>query len=415
MVVRNWLFISFDISESSNVIMPYPVAGWETVYYADLSSRQSLDYYLLISYNNTLDKDEIKKAFQIGLDTSKSVRVYFHQIHLKVIQDVLKELTKHTLRLGKGNRTLGVDDIEIRETVATCTDADLTPNEVTSLLRYEIVESSKEEAIMPARKIGTEEKSLIKEIYWNDLIYKRILFFILLEEGITRELLAARVSDSSTEIGRKLNKLIMKNIINLDDGVLKIEPNIETFINDELFKPEFGEINTDLKERISKVLAENSVRENFTLPIEKIWSNLTQESPKYDDPQNNSLSQPLVFKNSGLYISIVTDAVHRGNTMIPSHIRTLAEQRSLLDKTDFITILMSPVFEPQIVSFVESLQKPVYLLDIVSLIALENLVNSQTTSLREKLRKNLRFGFTLQPFGGLWDVKAGIDSALTRV
>jgi len=406
-IFTEWQIVSFEVIDSHEIIRPYPVAGLQSIYSADLSNRRRSKRYLVVIYNNIVDELEVERAIQPSIESDIPLFMYLHVNQLALVRQIIKKLTFMDLTQTRHNDTI-VDEDSIKDTIIASAAQSIDLSSISIIGRY-IIEKDLKPMATPTgsgkKNSAPVNEDLVKNIFWGDPTYKRILFFILVDQNITRDDLRARVSRTGSSVDHRLNLMEKRKLITVSGNNISIEANAISFIKNDLFKPEFGGEPIEFRERIQKLFIQHA-SDHFNDAVRKIFSDISGEVAKPDDLMIKNIDKASSYPEIALYLAVVRTLQETENVMLASHIITIAGRRtreqSLVNV--YIPIMAAPAFHADTVEFADELGNQIYLIDFVTLLRLEQIFRSTTDNTsRDSIKKNLRNAFEDQPFGSLWD------------
>jgi len=244
----------------------------------------------------------------------------------------------------------------------------------------------------------TLSEQIIKDIYWADDSYWRVLTLIMLFPNAAYDRLEAMATLGEGESVRGLIAQLRRKGI--------IESNAQSV----------GENYKQLLERLFTETYQSPPTASFAREMERLFSEdgtLSRQSVELfesivgEDPMSQPFfGQPepyYVLRTSRLCLFPLNKSPN--DALIGSQaVLVAAKQAGNIREQEFLPILIAPRIPAQMVSMAIALNVDLYLLDAFSLMQLKGLVNSVTVDTLRQMGSRLRHAFLDQPVAGLWNV-----------
>lgn len=236
--------------------------------------------------------------------------------------------------------------------------------------------------------------SIIKDIYWSDASYRRVLTLVMLfsasenldematlEEGETFDGLISHLRRKGILQGRSVAEQYRQLLEKLFEETYRTLPNPSAA---RQLKALFDEANTFVQQAVTvfeSLAAEEAVSEEFFGRYYRLNRSRICLFP-FDKPLRD------------VYVG--------------AHVVRVAEKISgdMPRGQRFIPIMLAPRIPSDIISYASELGVDLYLVDAFSLFQLGNLVNLVSVDTVKEMSVRLREALLNQPAAGLWDISA---------
>jgi hypothetical protein len=246
----------------------------------------------------------------------------------------------------------------------------------------------------------TLSEQIVKDIYWADDSYRRVLTLVMLFPNAAYDRLEEMTTLGEGESVRGLIAQLRRKRI-IDSSTLSIgeeyKQSLERLFTETYKSPPTASFARELERLFSEdgTLSQQSV---------ELFESMAGEKPA-PQPFFGQPKPYYVLRTPRLCLFPLDKAPNEA--LIGSQaVLVAARQSGNIREQEFLPILIAPRIPAQMVSMAIALNVDLYLLDAFSLLQLKGLVNSVTVDTLRQMGSRLRHAFLDQPVAGLWNVSA---------
>lgn len=245
----------------------------------------------------------------------------------------------------------------------------------------------------------TLSEQILKDIYWADDSYRRILTLVMLFPGADQGKFEAMVTLGEGESARGLiTQLSRREIIDKMQIGEKYKQLIE-----ELFVETYkSQPTASFARELEKLFSEDGT---LSQQVVELFENIVGEKPE----EHEFFGQPkpyYLLHTPRLCLFPLDKSPSDPLIGAQAVLEAKKQSSSAIRENEFLPVLAAPRLPAQMLSMATALNVELYLLDAFSLMELKRRVDSVTVDKLRQMSNRLRHAFLDQPVAGLWNVSA---------